>query len=92
MIRSKLFQSLGGFDEKMPIFFNDVDLCKRIYATGFEIYVLPDSKVYHLKGESIKKEKPEIIILEGALSLIEYFKKHKSHTQALFMKWIILFD
>jgi len=92
MIRRSLFHELDGFDERMPIFFNDADLCRRIEKMGYDIYVLPDAIAYHLKGESIKKEKPEVIILEAALSLLEYFKKHKSLPYALFTKIIIMAD
>jgi GT2 family glycosyltransferase len=92
MIKHSLFDELNGFNETMPIFFNDADLCKRIYQKGFDIYVLPDAKAFHLKGESIKKEKPEVIILEGALSLIEYFKVHKSVLYAILAKIVILLD
>lgn len=92
MIRRRLFSDLGGFDEKMPIFFNDADLCKRIRDKGYKIFVLPDAKAYHLLGESIKKEKPEVIILEGALSMVAYLGKHQSRLQAATMKTIILID
>jgi len=92
MIRANLFNELNGFNEKMPIFFNDADLCKKIYKKGYDIFVLPDAKAFHLKGESIKKEKPEVIILEGALSLIEYFKEHKSSFYAFNAKILVLID
>jgi GT2 family glycosyltransferase len=92
MIRHQLFSEIGGFDEQLPIFFNDADLCKRIYDKGYKIYILPEAKAYHLMGASIKKEDPEVIILEGALSLITYLKKHRSHREAILMKSIILFD
>ncbi|MBU1627806.1 glycosyltransferase family 2 protein [bacterium] len=92
MISRELFEKLNGFDENMPIFFNDSDLCKRIKKMEYEIYVLPNAKVFHLEGESIKKEKHEVIILEGALSLITYFNKHETLAHAWIMKGIILFD
>jgi GT2 family glycosyltransferase len=35
--RKQVFTEVGGFDERFPINYNDVDLCSRILASGWRI-------------------------------------------------------
>jgi len=46
-IRKSLFQKIGGFDEALPIYSEDYDLCARIYATGQKIQYNKEVKVFH---------------------------------------------
>ena len=34
-IRREIFEELGGFDETIPVAFNDVDFCLRVVAAGY---------------------------------------------------------
>ena len=47
MVRRELFQKAGGFDESFFAHMEEIDLCWRLYAMGFEVWVEPDSIVYH---------------------------------------------
>lgn len=55
VIPRSVLEKIGGFDEKFPIFFNDVDLCKRIWKIGLEIHFLHDISITHYGGRGIKK-------------------------------------
>ena len=46
-IRRSLFDSLGGFDERMEFLFEETDLCWRANLAGVEIYVLTDAVALH---------------------------------------------
>jgi glycosyltransferase involved in cell wall biosynthesis len=46
-IRNALFRSLGGFDEAIPIYAEDYDLCARIYESGAHIYFNKEAMVFH---------------------------------------------
>lgn len=37
MMRREVFDAVGGFDEKLPVGFNDTDLCLRIRALGLSV-------------------------------------------------------
>jgi GT2 family glycosyltransferase len=52
MIRRSVFQDLRGFDEQLPIAFNDVDLCVRIRAAGWRIIWTPTVELYHHESVS----------------------------------------
>ncbi len=47
MIRKKLFQEIGGFDEHLAYAFNDVDLCLRLRKKGYSIVYTPYAELYH---------------------------------------------
>jgi len=39
MMRTKVFQGIGGFDESLAVGFNDTDLCLRVRAQGLSVVV-----------------------------------------------------
>lgn len=57
MIRSKIMKELGGFDAHPDywLFFNDVDLSKKLQSSDYKTYYLAESKMYHNHGASTKK-------------------------------------
>lgn len=55
MVRGDLLRRLNGFDERYRIMYNDVDLCKRIYAEGKKIVFVYDAEIYHHGSLSTNK-------------------------------------
>lgn len=47
MIRHELFDEMGGFDEELPVTFNDIDLCYKLYAKGYYNVCLNSIFLYH---------------------------------------------
>jgi hypothetical protein len=47
MMRRKVFEDAGGFDEELEVAFNDVDLCLKIREKGYLIVYTPYAKLYH---------------------------------------------
>jgi GT2 family glycosyltransferase len=78
LFRAETVRSLAGYDEQFPIFFNDVDLCKRIWDSGSEIWYSPDVKILHHGGEGTRQVR-KAMIWESSRSLIRYLKKHHGH-------------
>lgn len=52
LLRTADFRSLGGFDEDFDMYFEDVDLCRRIRARGQTVRRLPVAEVVHGGGRS----------------------------------------
>jgi GT2 family glycosyltransferase len=50
------FKSVGFFDEKIFIYFEEDDLCRRVRKLNEKIYVIPSSKITHAGGQSHNKE------------------------------------
>ena len=52
MCRREVFESVGGFEEKLAIAFNDVDLCLKIARRGYRNIYLPHVMLYHYESKS----------------------------------------
>ncbi len=53
VIRKNIFKRIGGFDENFFMYFEDVDLCKRVQDLGYKTMILPQIFLVHLGGKSI---------------------------------------
>ena len=48
LTRREVFDEVGGFDEeRLPVTFNDVDLCLKMRRAGYLIIYTPFAKLYH---------------------------------------------
>jgi GT2 family glycosyltransferase len=47
VIKREVFEAAGGFDESLPVAFNDVDLCLKIRRNGARIVWTPLVEMYH---------------------------------------------
>jgi len=59
MVPRRVFEEVGGFDERLAVAFNDVDLCCRIRARGYLIVYTPLAELRHLESASRKRLHPE---------------------------------
>ncbi|MER5198839.1 glycosyltransferase [Streptomyces sp. NPDC002755] len=52
LIRRDVFEQLGGFDRRLPLMRDDVDLCWRAQAAGHRVLIAPDAVVRHAEAAS----------------------------------------
>ncbi|MEU1514477.1 glycosyltransferase [Streptomyces sp. NPDC005811] len=52
LVRRDVFDELGGFDRRLPLMRDDVDLCWRATAAGHRVLVAPDAVVRHAEAAS----------------------------------------
>ncbi|MFF5403962.1 glycosyltransferase [Streptomyces misionensis] len=52
LIRRDVFEQLGGFDRRLPLMRDDVDLCWRTHLAGYRVLVAPDAVVRHAEAAS----------------------------------------
>ncbi len=52
MLRKALLEEVGGFDEGLPVEFNDVDLCLRLGQLGYRHVIPPDAVLLHHESKS----------------------------------------
>ncbi|OYP17245.1 family 2 glycosyl transferase [Streptomyces sp. FBKL.4005] len=52
LIRRDVFEQLGGFDRRLPLMRDDVDLCWRAHTAGHRVLVAPDAVVRHAEAAS----------------------------------------
>jgi GT2 family glycosyltransferase len=56
LIKKKLFEKLGGFDEDYFMYCDEGDLCWRSWLLGYRTVYVPNSIIYHFKEASIFKK------------------------------------
>jgi hypothetical protein len=75
IIRRAAFESVGGFDENLFLYWEDADLCKRLREKGWRIVYYPQARIRHLVGQS-SNSRPVVSIAHFHYSCYKYFLKH----------------
>jgi GT2 family glycosyltransferase len=75
VVRGELLKKLGGFDEQFFYYYEDTDLCRRVWEAGYSILYAPDIRITHLKGVSTKKRYPLGFTLDRYVTKYRYFYK-----------------
>lgn len=82
-IPTKTFEDLGGFDERFFMYYEEVDLCRRLYAKGHTVQYWPALKAMHIGGASAKTVVNARVSRTGSQleswrmrSALLYYRKH----------------
>ena len=77
MTRRDVWESLHGFDESFhPVWFEDVDYCKRASSSGYQIQYVPSVQASHVGGHSVGRLTPASRAIHWCVSLTRYAAKH----------------
>jgi N-acetylglucosaminyl-diphospho-decaprenol L-rhamnosyltransferase len=77
MLRRSVWEELGGFDEGFyPLWFEDVDFCRRAANLGYLLYFVPSSVAKHTGGHSIPQLTVEMRRFYWYGSLLRFTAKH----------------
>jgi GT2 family glycosyltransferase len=77
LVRGDLLKRLGGFDEQFFYYYEDTDLCRRIWEAGYPILYTPDVSITHLGGQSTNKRFPPLgFAIDGQVTRYLYFYKY----------------
>lgn len=52
MLRKDVYNEVNGLEEELQVAFNDVDLCLKIWSSGYNNVWLPHVKLYHYESKS----------------------------------------
>jgi GT2 family glycosyltransferase len=82
IVRPDALAAAGSFDESFFLYYEEVDLCRRIKALGYRILYWPDVVIVHLGGESSRTTGQRISRAGSQLTLwrlrsrLIYYRKH----------------
>ena len=77
MGRRAVWQDLGGFDEGFfPLWFEDVDFCRRLVERKYLLYYVPGAVAKHTGGHSIPRIAVEMRQFYWYCSLLRYSARH----------------
>lgn len=77
MMKKEVFDMLGGFEEKLTVAFNDVDLCLRTVRAGYRIVYNPHVEMIHYESKS-----------RGAEDSPEKVRRFQSEIEFMRNRWI----
>lgn len=92
LFRRSALEAVGDarapFDEQFPIFFNDVDLLKRLRRKGFKCWYCAEGHVRHVHGAGTSQMPAPSMIWESHNSLVRYLRKHLTGPRRLLLPLI----
>jgi GT2 family glycosyltransferase len=82
-LRSSVFWELGGFDEFLFAYYEEIDLCWRMQRYGYKIYYCGHSKVYHVGSATVGADNPHKTYLKFRNRALVLYKNMPRH----FLGW-----
>lgn len=91
MVRAEVIKSVGMFDERLSIYYNDLDWSRRIKDAGWKIVFYPGAQVVHHLGWTARPLiRNKEIFREQYGNILYYYKKHFGGWAVLLYKIMLL--
>lgn len=74
-IRKEVIDKIGGLDENLFMYCEDVDICKRAWDAMFKVKYFPEPVITHAIGRSTDKVANKMIV-RFHRSMFRYYRKH----------------
>lgn len=87
MLPTKLYHELGGFDETFFMYGEDLDLCYRIKAAGYDIVYYADAYITHLKGKSVTQSNNKLMKYHFYNAMRLFYDKHYKEAYPCIVSW-----
>jgi N-acetylglucosaminyl-diphospho-decaprenol L-rhamnosyltransferase len=86
-VKRRAWDEVNGFDEKFfPVWFEDVDLCRRLRNRGWKIVYCPDAIISHAGGHSVSRLAFRDQQSYWYKNLVRYFAKHHTRSQLAILR------
>ncbi|OGD84767.1 hypothetical protein A2696_00365, partial [Candidatus Curtissbacteria bacterium RIFCSPHIGHO2_01_FULL_41_13] len=76
LVPTVVINKVGGLDEKIFMYGEEVEWCYRIKKAGFEIYFTPATKIIHI-GRGSSNQIPTSAFIGEYKAVIYFYQKHK---------------
>lgn len=70
IVRTAAYRSVGGLDENFFAHMEEIDLCCRLHAAGWDVAAITASKVWHVGGASLAQGNPRKVYLNFRNNLL----------------------
>jgi GT2 family glycosyltransferase len=78
LARPEVAAQVGLWDERFPIFFSDVDWCRRVWQKSWKIRFEPSVQIIHAQGVSVRQVRAAAI-WSSHLSFWRYLRQHAAN-------------
>ena len=76
-LRREAFEAVGGFDERIRMYFEEPDLCLRLLRAGWQTHFAPVTDIVHVEGASTQQRRHDML-WEWVVSYRYYIERHFS--------------
>ena len=81
-IRRSVLEQIGHFDERFFMYFEDADLCRRVWKAGFRVAYVPQARIVHYHGRGSMIRYPWQLVTNRltrvhVMSGLKYFLKYR---------------
>ena len=83
LLRREAFEAVGCFEEDIFMYFEDVDLSRRLRLAGWKLATVPEAVAYHVKGGSRRSDRGEI---EYRRAQLYYYSKHRPAWEVRYLR------
>ena len=92
LIKREIFNSINGFDERYFVYFEDLDLSKRVHDSGYRTIYLSEIQAYHKGGGTSEQVKALRFFYSTRSSLIYSFKHLGIFKSIIFMFFVYFIE
>ncbi|MBD3347039.1 MAG: glycosyltransferase [Chitinivibrionales bacterium] len=87
-MRTKLYEEIGGFDERFFMYGEDLDLCAQVRKWGYTVWYYPVTQIIHFKGKSssIQSFRARWAFYQA---MILFSRKYRHTHAAFFPQWLL---
>lgn len=87
LIKKKVFEQVDGFDEKLFMYTEDMELCFRVREKGLKVKFFPDIEIIHAERGSSNRSFAIQNIYRG---ILHFYRKHKPFWQFTLIKILLI--
>ncbi|HEX7185068.1 MAG TPA: glycosyltransferase family 2 protein [Thermoanaerobaculia bacterium] len=87
-IRRQAFEAVGGFDASFFLYAEEMDLCWRLRAAGWEVRFTPEARVVHVEGASTRQRRAAMFLQQFA-SLEQFYRRHYPPSYRTRLRWAV---
>jgi GT2 family glycosyltransferase len=91
-VRREALRQVGGYDEKLLLYYTEQDLCLRLRTAGWQIWFFAGATANHLTENTSRRMNPWWIWWVRRRDMVAYFRKHNGLLPALLLNVIFTID
>ena len=76
LIRTDAFNAVRGFDTDFFMYYEDIDLCRRLWQYGYSVYFVPDAAITHKYRRHSARSLVNPLTITHLSSILHYRRKH----------------
>lgn len=87
LVKKDIFDKVGGFDETIFMYVEDMDFCYRVKKMGYDVWFYPYSKIIHKERGSSNRSFAIVEIYKG---ILHFYTMHKTRGEYVIVKILLI--